>query len=83
MITSPQQNTGGDFKRIKNLHLSVRGAIGKRNRSISLELPRDHKPKGQELHKGTFLTLVGACENGLEQEDNECFDELFAEYGKV
>ena len=45
--------------------LIPRGSQTKKNQSI----PRNHKPKGQEFHDGIYVTIIGSCENGLEQLD--------------
>ena len=50
---------------------------------MSLKLSRDHKPKGQAFHNGTFIKLIGAYENGLEQEENGAFDTFVLQYGNI
>ena len=78
-----QCKNSGDFEKLKKFKLAIKNGKGEQGRSVSLELPRNHKPKGQEFHDGTFLTIIGSCENGLEQMDNNDFDKLFSEYGTV
>eukprot|EP00112_Aurelia_sp_Birch-Aquarium-sp1_P003920 Seg1444.4 transcript_id=Seg1444.4/GoldUCD/mRNA.D3Y31 product="hypothetical protein" protein_id=Seg1444.4/GoldUCD/D3Y31 len=78
-----QCKSGGDFKKLKNFKLAIKDGKEERARSIGLELPRNHKPKGQEFHNGTVLTIIGSCENGLEQEENEHFDTFFSDYGTI
>ena len=57
--------------------LAIKNAKGEQRRSISLELPREDRPKGRELYDGTFITIIGACENGIEQEENSEFDNTY------
>ena len=64
------------FKKLKEVKLAIKNAKGEQARSISLQLPREHKSKGREFYDGTFVTIIGACENGLEQEHSE-FGSIF------
>ena len=78
-----QCKSGGDFKKLKNFKLAITDIKGERARSITLELPRNHKPKGQHFHNGTVVTIIKSCENGLEQEENEHFDTFFSTYRTI
>ena len=72
-----QCKSNDDFKKLKKFKLAIKNAKGEQGRSICLELPREHKPRGREFYDGTFVTIIGACENGLEQEENSEFDKSF------
>ena len=68
---------------MKKFKLAIKNAKGEQGRSICLELPREHKSRGREFYDGTFVTVIGACENGLEQEENSEFDKFFSQFGIV
>ena len=78
-----QCKSNDDFKKLKKFKLAIKNAKGEQGRSICLELPREHKPRGREFYDGTFVTIIGACENGLEQEENSEFDKFFSQFGIV
>ena len=73
-----QCKSNDEFKKLKKFKLAIKNAKGEQGRSIGLELPREHKPRGREFYDGTFITIIGACENGLEQEENSEFDNFFS-----
>ena len=78
-----QCKSNDDFKKLKKFKLAVKNAKGEQGRSICLELPREHKPRGREFYDGTFVTIIGACENGPEQEENSEFDKFFSQFAIV
>ena len=78
-----QCKSNDDFKKLKKFKLAIKNAKGEQGRSIGPELPREHKPRGREFYDGTFVTIIGACENGLEQEEDSEFDKFFSQFGIV
>ena len=78
-----QCKSNDDFKKLKKFKLAIKNAKGEQGRSICLELPREHKPRGRKFYDRTFVTIIGACENGLEQEENSEFDKFFSQFGIV